>query len=167
MYRQAGTTPNFTDIARRYGYEIHTVWLGTEGWRPGGGRAQVPPERADRQEVIEAAQQLPGATKRGIYEYLIDRPPLRRRAAGLQHAHHGCAATASSAGAFRGPLEPPPRFETAPGEQMARSKESPGMADAEGEVFIQRVRGHAGLLLAPPVRLLQTRTEDDVMACWR
>ena len=33
MYRQAGTTPNFTDIARRYGMHRHTV---AKYWKAGG-----------------------------------------------------------------------------------------------------------------------------------
>ena len=33
MYRQAGTTPNFTDIARRYGMNRHTV---AKYWKAGG-----------------------------------------------------------------------------------------------------------------------------------
>ena len=74
MYRQAGTTPNFTDIARRYGMNRHTV---AKYWKAGGqveDARRCRPSGLDRhREVIEAKAQLPGATKRGIYEYLIDR----------------------------------------------------------------------------------------------
>ena len=74
MYRQAGTKPNFTDIARRYGMHRHTV---AKYWKAGGqvedARRCRPSGLDRRREVIEAKAQLPGATKRGIYEYLIDR----------------------------------------------------------------------------------------------
>lgn len=74
MYRQAGTKPNFTDIARRYGMNRHTV---AKYWKAGGqveDARRCRPSGLDRhREVIEAKAQLPGATKRGIYEYLIDR----------------------------------------------------------------------------------------------
>ena len=68
MYRQAGTTPNFTDIARRYGMNRHTV---AKYWKAGGqveDARRCRPSGLDRhREVIEAKAQLPGATKRGIY----------------------------------------------------------------------------------------------------
>ena len=74
MYRQAGTKPNFTDIARRYGMNRHTV---AKYWKAGGqvedARRCRPSGLNRHREVIEAKAQLPGATKRGIYEYLIDR----------------------------------------------------------------------------------------------
>ena len=43
MYRQAGTTPNFSDVARRYGMDRHTV---AKLWRNGSdvsdGRSEKP-----------------------------------------------------------------------------------------------------------------------------
>ena len=44
MYRQAGTTPNFTDIARRYGMNRHTVakyWKAGGRWRTRAGAARA------------------------------------------------------------------------------------------------------------------------------
>lgn len=44
MYRQAGTTPNFTDIARRYGMNRHTVakyWKAAARWRTRAGAARA------------------------------------------------------------------------------------------------------------------------------
>lgn len=74
MYRQAVTKPNFTDIARRYGMHRHTV---VKYWRAGGqveDARRCRPSGPDRhRELIEAKVQLTGATKRGIYEYLLDR----------------------------------------------------------------------------------------------
>ena len=74
MHWQAGTTPNFTDIARRYGMNRHTV---AKYWKAGGrveDARRCRPSTLDRhREVIEAKAQLPGATKRGVYEYLVDR----------------------------------------------------------------------------------------------
>lgn len=40
MYRQAGTTPNFTDIARRYGMNRHTVAKAAR-WRTRAGAARA------------------------------------------------------------------------------------------------------------------------------
>ena len=39
MYRQAGTAPNFTDIARRYGMNRHTV---AKYWKAGGFCTESP-----------------------------------------------------------------------------------------------------------------------------
>lgn len=51
MYREAGIKPNFSDIAKRYGKDRHTVaaYWRAEGGRPRGGRRQaVPPLRDDQ-----------------------------------------------------------------------------------------------------------------------
>ena len=168
MYRQAGTTPNFTDIARRYGMDRHTV---AKYWRAGGqveDARRCRPSGLDRhRELIEAKAQLPGATKRGVYEYLLDRcyageePPayntltkwMRRNGIECGRAPEG--------------PEPHPRFETAPGEQMQFDwKESLRMADADGEVFEFNVfSATLGYSRLHRFVYSRTRTEDDVMAC--
>ena len=168
MYRQAGTRPNFTDIARRYGMHRHTV---AKYWKAGGqvedARRCRPSGLAPPQEVIEAKAQLPGATKRGVYEYLVDRcyageepPAYNTLTKWMRRNGIECGRPAE------GP-EPHPRFETAPGEQMQFDwKESLRMADADGEVFEFNVfSATLGYSRLHRFVYSRTRTEDDVMAC--
>ena len=74
MYRQAGTTPNFSDVARRYGMDRHTV---AKLWRNGSdvsdGRSEKPSGFDVYREVIAQKAGLPGVTKKAIHEYLVDR----------------------------------------------------------------------------------------------
>ena len=137
MYRQAGTTPNFTDIARRYGMNRHTV---AKYWKAGGqveDARRCRPSGLDRhREVIEAKAQLPGATKRGIYEYLIDRCYAGEEPPAYNTLTKWMRRNGIECGRPPEGPEPHPRFETAPGEQMQFDwKESLRMADADGEVF--------------------------------
>ena len=168
MYRQAGTRPNFTDIARRYGMHRHTV---AKYWKAGGqveDARRCRPSGLDRhREVIEAKAQLPGATKRGVYEYLVDRcyageepPAYNTLTKWMRRNGIECGRPAE------GP-EPHPRFETAPGEQMQFDwKESLRMADADGEVFEFNVfSATLGYSRLHRFVYSRTRTEDDVMAC--
>ena len=140
-------------------------------WRAGGqveDARRCRPSGLDRhRELIEAKAQLPGATKRGVYEYLLDRcyageePPayntltkwMRRNGIECGRAPEG--------------PEPHPRFETAPGEQMQFDwKESLRMADADGEVFEFNVfSATLGYSRLHRFVYSRTRTEDDVMAC--
>lgn len=168
MYRQAGTRPNFTDIARRYGMHRHTV---AKYWKAGGqveDARRCRPSGLDRhREVIEAKAQLPGATKRSVYEYLLDRcyageepPAYNTLIKWMRRNGIECGRPAE------GP-EPHPRFETAPGERMQFDwKESLRMADADGEVFEFNVfSATLGYSRLHRFVYSRTRTEDDVMAC--
>ena len=139
MYRQAGTTPNFTDIARRYGMNRHTV---AKYWKAGGqveDARRCRPSGLDRhREVIEAKAQLPGATKRGIYEYLIDRCYAGEEPPAYNTLTKWMRRNGIECGRPPEGPEPHPRFETAPGEQMQFDwKESLRMADAEGELAMR------------------------------
>lgn len=80
MHRAAGTKPSFSDIARRHGLDRHTV---AKYWREGAGAGDRRSERESAFErvrpVVEAKAQLPGMTKRAVYELLAHRhgdPPL-------------------------------------------------------------------------------------------
>ena len=168
MYRQAGTTPNFTDIARRYGMNRHTV---AKYWKAGGqveDARRCRPSGLDRhREVIEAKAQLPGATKRGIYEYLIDRCYAGEEPPAYNTLTKWMRRNGIECGRPPEGPEPHPRFETAPGEQMQFDwKESLRMADAEGEVFEFNVfSATLGYSRLHRFVYSRTRTEDDVMAC--
>ena len=168
MYRQAGTTPNFTDIARRYGMNRHTV---AKYWKAGGqveDARRCRPSGLDRhREVIEAKAQLPGATKRGIYEYLIDRCYAGEEPPAYNTLTKWMRRNGIECGRPPEGPEPHPRFETAPGEQMQFDwKESLRMADADGEVFEFNVfSATLGYSRLHRFVYSRTRTEDDVMAC--
>lgn len=56
MYREAGIKPNFSDIAKRYGKDRHTV---AAYWRAEGGRPREPPQgRAHALEVPDGPHGL-------------------------------------------------------------------------------------------------------------
>lgn len=168
MYRQAGTTPNFTDIARRYGMHRHTV---AKYWKAGGqveDARRCRPSGLDRhREVIEAKAQLPGATKRGVYEYLLDRCYAGEEPPAYNTLTKWMRRNGIECGRPPEGPEPHPRFETAPGEQMQFDwKESLRMADADGEVFEFSVfAATLGYSRLHRFVYSRTRTEDDVMAC--
>ena len=75
MLKESGIKPNFTDIARRYGVDRHTV---ARYWN--GGGQQPPDGRAGRasgfdryRAEIEGKAALPGMTKKALHELLLDR----------------------------------------------------------------------------------------------
>ena len=77
MYKEAGIKPNFSDIARRYGKDRHTVasYWKADGSDPGDARRNRKGSFEPHIEEVRAKAQLPGVTKRGIYEYLVHRYP--------------------------------------------------------------------------------------------
>ena len=77
MYREAGIKPNFSDIAKRYGKDRHTVaaYWRAEGGRPRDGRADRAGSFDAHIEEVAAKAQLPGVTKKGIHEWLLHRYP--------------------------------------------------------------------------------------------
>ncbi len=128
----------------------------------------MPAERADRhREDIEAKAQLPGATKRGIYEYLLDRCYAGEEPPAYNTLTKWMRRNGIECGRPPEGPEPHPRFETAPGEQMQFDwKESLRMADADGEVFEFSVfAATLGYSRLHRFVYSRTRTEDDVMAC--
>ena len=136
MYKEAGIKPNFSDIARRYGKDRHTVaaYWSAEGSDPGDGRSERGSAfEAHRGEVEEKAA-LPGVTKKGIHEFLLHRYPdegLPKYSAFT----HFMRENGIAIGPPGGP-EPHPRFETPPGLQLQFDwKESLRIADRNGEVF--------------------------------
>lgn len=164
--REAGTKPNFSDIARRYGVHRHTV---AKYWREG---AATEDRRSDRRsafeqvrDVVEERAALPGVTKRGIYEYLLDRYP------GLGLPGYGAfTAWCRRSDILLGPpgaREPHPRYETAPGQQLQFDwKEDLEMHDREGRAWRFNVftatLGYSRLHVFIYTR---TKTLDDLLMC--
>lgn len=136
MYREAGIKPNFSDIAKRYGKDRHTVaaYWRAEGGRPRDGRADRAGSFDAHIEEVAAKAQLPGVTKKGIHEWLLHRYP-GENLAGYNAFTQFMRKNGIAVGASAGP-EPHPRFETPPGLQLQFDwKESVRMANRDGELF--------------------------------
>ena len=135
MYKEAGTKPNFSDIARRYGKDQHTVatYWSSDGCRPHGGRADRRSAFEAHRDEIEQKATLPGMTKRGVYEYLLHRHA--DEALPKYGAFTRFMRTQGIGLSIAGGPEPHPRFETAPGPQPRFDwKGSVRVADRAGEV---------------------------------
>lgn len=136
MYREAGIKPNFSDIAKRYGKDRHTVasYWRAEGGRPHDGRGDRAGSFDAHIEEVAAKAQLPGVTKKGIHEWLLHRYP-GEDLAGYNAFTQFMRKNGIAVGASGGP-EPHPRFETPPGLQLQFDwKESVKMANRDGELF--------------------------------
>ena len=165
MYRQSGTTPNFSEIARRYGMDRKTV---ARYWRSGGDLEDRRKERvsgfARHDGVIRAKSLLPGITKRAVYEFLLDTSGEDLPCYGAFTRYCRTHDIPFGAAARR---EAHPRFETPPGRQLQFDwKEDLRMVDARGEVFefnvFSATMGYSRLhkfCYAP------TRTLDDLLGC--
>ena len=118
MYREAGIKPNFSDIAKRYGKDRHTVasYWRAEGGRPRDGRGDRAGSFDAHIEEVAAKAQLPGVTKKGIHEWLLHRYP-GESLAGYNAFTQFMRKNGIAVGASGGP-EPHPRFETPPGLQL-------------------------------------------------
>ena len=136
MYKEAGIKPNFSDIARRYGKDRHTVaaYWNAEGCDPGDGRSERESAFEPHRAEIEEKAALPGVTKKGIHEFLLHRYP-NEGLPGYNAFTHFMRGNGIVIGPPGGP-EPHPRFETPPGLQLQFDwKESIRMADRNGEIF--------------------------------
>ncbi|WP_207302721.1 transposase [Olsenella sp. Marseille-P4559] len=134
MDKEAGIKPNFSDIARRYGVDRHTVakYWAADGSAPEDGRAGRRSGFDGVRGLIEEKAALPGVTARGIYGL-----PLDRRGEGEPRlpGHSGSAHHPRTRGIVpgRAPAEPHPRFETPPGAQLQLDwKGDVTMHDADG-----------------------------------
>ena len=167
MYRESGIKPNFSDIARRYHRDRHTVaaYWRADGCEPPDGRHDKPGSFDGHMAEIEAKAALPGVTKKGIHEWLLHRYPdegLAGYSAFTQFTRKEGIAVGPQGGA-----EPHPRFETPPGLQLQFDwKESIRMANREGELFEFNVfaatLGHSRRHVY--IRS-NTRTTDDLVRC--
>lgn len=166
MYRQLGIKPNFTEIGRKYGLHRHTV---AKYWAQG---EEIEDRRHDKasgfdafRETIERKAELPGITKRAIYEFLLDRHP-DAALPGYGAFTKYCRARGIECSAHPG-QKAHPRFETPPGRQLQFDwKEGLEMVDANGEIFEFNVFSAVlGYSRAHRFIYSRTRTEDDLLAC--
>lgn len=95
--RECGVRPNFSEVARRYGVDRHTVskyWNGG-GPSPDDGRHGRQSGFDRYRDEIEEKAALPGVTAKGIHELLLDDcHPLSFT--GGNQAASGCEACDSS-----------------------------------------------------------------------
>lgn len=166
MYRQAGTKPNFTEIARKYGMSRHTVakyWRRDEG--SGDLRHSKPSAFDEVRDLIEEKSRLPGITKKAVHEYLLD----RRSELGLPGYNAFTQYCRRHDISFSGPAdpEPHPRFETPPGRQLQFDwKEDLTMTDASGEVFEFNVfSATLGYSRLHKFTYAPSRTTDELLSC--
>lgn len=167
MYKEAGIKPNFSDIARRYGKDRHTVaaYWNAEGSDPADGRKDRRGSFDPHLEEVEAKAKLPGVTKKGIHEYLLHRYPNERLAG--YNAFTQFMRVKGIAVGPPGGAEPHPRFETACGHQLQFDwKESMRIADRNGEIFEFNV--FAATLSWSRRHIFiysRTKTTDDLVRC--
>lgn len=165
IYRQSGIKPNFSGIARRHGMDRKTV---ARYWRSGGdvddGRALRESAFAPYDGLIREKAQIPGITKRAIYEFILDRHggDLPKYGAFTKYCRGAGIAIAGP-----GAAEPHPRFETPPGRQMQFDwKEDLRMVDANGEVFEFNVfTATLGYSRLHKFTYAPTRTADELLSC--
>lgn len=167
MYRQLGIKPNFSEIARRYGLDRHTV---ASYWREGGdvddGRRRRTSGFDRHRDAIAAKATLPGVTKKAVREYLLHRacdPALP----GYNAFTHYCRTRDIVLAGADGP-EPHPRFETPPGRQLQFDwKEDARMTGRGGEPYEFNVfSATLGFSRRHVFVYSRTRTADDLPACW-
>ena len=167
MYKEAGIKPNFSDIARRYGKDRHTVasYWKADGCDPGDGRRDRKGSFEPHIDEVRAKAQLPGVTKKGIHEYLLHRYP-GERLAGYNAFTQFMRVNGIAVGPPEG-AEPHPRFETPPGLQLQFDwKESLRMADCNGELFEFNVfAATLGWSRRHVFIYSRTRTTDDLIRC--
>lgn len=167
IYRQLGIKPNFSEIARRYGFDRHTI---ASYWEEGGdiddGRCRRTSGFDRHRAVIEEKAALPGVTKKAVHEFLLH----RSGDAGLPGYNaftHYCR-TRGIAFSDPGGPEPHPRFETPPGRQLQFDwKESLSMRSRRGELFEFNVfTATLGCSRLHRFVYSRTRTTDDLLACF-
>lgn len=167
IYRQLGLKPNYSEIARRYGMDRHTV---AKYWQDGGdiddGRCRRSSGFDRFRDVIEEKALLPGITKKAVHEFLLDRHG-GEAVPGYNAFTHFCRKNEI---AFADPAsaEPHPRYETPPGRQLQFDwKEDVRMVSRRGGLFEFNVFS-ATLGCSRMHRFIysKTRTEDDLIACW-
>lgn len=171
MMKGTGIRPNFSEVARRYGVDRHTV---AKYWN--GGGAQPADARGAREsgfdrwrEEIEGRAQLPGVTAKGIHEWLLDRhadadPPVP----GYNALTHWLRTRGVVPGA-PAEAEPHPRFETPPGLQLQFDwKEGILLHGRSGAEYRFNVYSSTlGWSRRHFFRRSMTLTRDDLLLCMR
>ena len=167
MYRQLGKTPNYSELARRYGIDRHTVsrYFNKEVFEQDLRSAKTSAFESFRELITEKAS-LPGMTKIAVYEYLLFRFPdveFPKYNAFTEY----CRKNNILYGTYS-LQEPHPRFETPPGMQLQFDwKEDIRMVDKNGEIFDFNVFSATLSYSRLHVFIyVKTRTTDDLLFCW-
>lgn len=168
MDKEAGIKPNFSDIARRYGVDRHTVakYWAADGSAPEDGRAGRRSGFDGVRGLIEEKAALPGVTARGIYELLLDRRGEGEpRLPGHSAFTHYLRTRGIVPG--RAPAEPHPRFETPPGAQLQFGwKGDVTMRDADGvEYAFNACTSTLGYSRCHFFERAMSRTRDTLLRC--
>jgi transposase InsO family protein len=169
IMKEMGSRPNFSEVARRYGVDRHTVakyWNGG-GPQPDDGRSGRASGFDPYAAEIEGRAQLPGVTAKGIHEWLLDRhagaePPLP----GYNALTHWLRTRGVELGVAVD-AEPHPRFETAPGEQLQFDwKEDLLMHGRRGDAYEFNVYSATlGYSRRHLFRRANDRTRDTLLRC--
>ncbi|MCC6107488.1 MAG: IS21 family transposase [Atopobium sp.] len=165
MLREMGVRPSFSEMARRYGMDRHTV---AKYWKEGAGMEDGRSARRsgfDRyRDEIEDRAQIPGVTMKAIHEWLLDRhPDVKLPKYGA--SRHWMDARGLKAGQ---PLpDAHPRYETEPGRQLRSDwKERLLLHGRDGAEFLSSVWSAT---LGYPGRHIYIRsntiTTDDFVGC--
>lgn len=166
---ECGVRPNFSEVARRYGVDRHTVskyWNGG-GPSPDDGRHGRQSGSDRYRDEIEEKAALPGVTAKGIHELLLERhagdePPVPGHDAFTSYPRGRGIAVGRG-----GAPDAHPRFETAPGEQLQFDwKEDVTMHDRSGRGY--RFDVYTSTLGWSRMHYFvrsPTRTRDDLLAC--
>lgn len=164
-YRSLGTKPNFSELGRRYGLNRHTV---AKYWKEGGdledGRSRRESGFDALAGLIVRKAAMPGATKRAVHEYPVDRCG---DVPGYNAFTYYCRKRGVAFGAARD-AEPHPRFETPPGRQPQFDwKEGLRMVSRHGEVFEFNVyTATLGWSRLHKFVYSPGKTVDHLIACW-
>ena len=131
MMKQYGVKPNFSELAKRYGKDRHTV---RKYWVAGGKYDSKRAPKGSKYDaykgVIEEKMAAPGMTISALFFYLKD------RAEGFDGSYEGLKSyiRSNGIGASSRQSAPHPRFETGPGEQLQVDwKECLSIRLADGE----------------------------------
>ena len=168
MMREMGVRPNFSEVARRYGVDRHTV---AKYWNGGGDKpADMRSGRKsgfDRyaQEIAGRAR-IPGVTAKGIHEWLLDRHADDRGMPGYNAFTHWLRTRGVAVGQAC-EQQAHPRFETPPGLQLQFDwKEDLRMHGRSGGAYDFNVYSSTlGFSRLHFFRRAPGRTRDDLLMC--
>ena len=168
MMKEMGIRPNYSDVARRYGVDRHTVakyWNGG-GERPADMRGGRPSGFDRYAEEIEGRAQMAGVTAKGIHEWLLDRHAEDGGIPGYNALTHWLRTHGVVLGRAAEP-EAHPRFETPPGLQLQFDwKEDLAMRSRSGDVYEFNVYSSTlGFSRLHFFRRTVGRTRDELLMC--
>lgn len=130
------TKPNYAELARKYKKDYRTIKKYHEGYE-GKPRTRFKPSRLDiYREVIEEKLSIPRTTRKGVYEFLVDRYGIEK-VGSYSNFKAYCKKNSLSPAKSNTPGGGSTRYETEPAD-MAQCdwKENITMTSRNGEVFV-------------------------------